>query len=191
MRVVHLWYFLSGSIVASMFLFSYSFKQVIKYIDDQFEKYLADESGLNRRHIVDNRVHCCFYFINPSGHGLKPLDVAFMKAVDRKVNIVPVIAKADTMTKQEILKLKLKVNEQYQYGWNLFLILACKQQILEEIKRHQIQIYQLPDCDDDEDGDYKEQCLQLKVGPCRPCLGVFKQYCSPLTESSSVRSSWE
>ncbi|ELU07012.1 hypothetical protein CAPTEDRAFT_177047 [Capitella teleta] len=119
-----------------------SFKQVIKYIDDQFEKYLVDENGLNRRHIIDNRVHCCFYFINPSGHGLKPLDVAFMKAVDRKVNIVPVIAKADTLTKQEVTQLKVK--------------------ILEEIKRHQIQIYQLPDCDDDEDADYKEQCLQLK-----------------------------
>ena len=46
-----------------------SFKSIIKYIDDQFEKYLHDESGLNRRHIVDNRVHCCFYFINPAGHG--------------------------------------------------------------------------------------------------------------------------
>ncbi len=42
---------------------------MIKYVDDQFERYLQDESGLNRRHIMDNRVHCCFYFINPAGHG--------------------------------------------------------------------------------------------------------------------------
>ena len=48
---------------------NFSFKNVIKYIDDQFERYLQDESGLNRRHIMDNRVHCCFYFINPAGHG--------------------------------------------------------------------------------------------------------------------------
>ncbi|KAG8146301.1 hypothetical protein E2320_012662 [Naja naja] len=47
--------------------------------------YLHDESGLNRRHIVDNRVHCCFYFISPFGHGLKPLDVEFMKAIHGKV----------------------------------------------------------------------------------------------------------
>ena len=46
-----------------------SFKNIIKYIDDQYEKYLQDESGLNRRNIVDNRVHCCFYFINAAGHG--------------------------------------------------------------------------------------------------------------------------
>ncbi|ETE63272.1 Septin-2A, partial [Ophiophagus hannah] len=45
------------------------FKTIIHYIDNQFERYLHDESGLNRRHIVDNRVHCCFYFISPFGHG--------------------------------------------------------------------------------------------------------------------------
>ena len=48
---------------------SHSFKTIIAYIDEQFERYLHDESGLNRRHIVDNRVHCCFYFISPFGHG--------------------------------------------------------------------------------------------------------------------------
>lgn len=47
----------------------FSFKSIIQYIDDQFERFLRDESGLNRRNIVDNRVHCCFYFISPYGHG--------------------------------------------------------------------------------------------------------------------------
>ncbi len=46
-----------------------SFKPIIKYIDDQFERFLNDESGLNRRNISDNRAHCCFYFIAPWGHG--------------------------------------------------------------------------------------------------------------------------
>uniref|UniRef100_A0A8C6XP73 Septin-type G domain-containing protein n=1 Tax=Naja naja TaxID=35670 RepID=A0A8C6XP73_NAJNA len=82
------------------------FKTIIHYIDNQFERYLHDESGLNRRHIVDNRVHCCFYFISPFGHGLKPLDVEFMKAIHGKVNIVPVIAKADTLTLKERERLK-------------------------------------------------------------------------------------
>ncbi|GFR72790.1 septin [Elysia marginata] len=118
------------------------FKPIIQYIDDQFERYLTDESGLNRRHIVDNRVHCCFYFINPSGHGLKPLDIAFMKAVHHKVNIVPVLAKADTLTQLEVVTLKRK--------------------ILDQIDDHSIRIYPLPDCDSDEDDDYKEQCRQLK-----------------------------
>ena len=59
----------SRTIHVSCPIFNFSFKNVIKYIDDQFERYLQDESGLNRRHIMDNRVHCCFYFINPAGHG--------------------------------------------------------------------------------------------------------------------------
>ena len=64
-----------------------SFQQIIKYIDDQFERYLKDESGLNRKNIIDNRVHCCYYFISPYGHGLKPLDIDFMRKLSNKVNI--------------------------------------------------------------------------------------------------------
>jgi len=41
----------------------------LDYVKEQFESYLRDESGLNRRHIVDTRVHCCFYFVAPTGHG--------------------------------------------------------------------------------------------------------------------------
>jgi septin 2 len=33
-------------------------------------------------------VHCCFYFINPYGHGLKPLDVEVMKQLSNKVIII-------------------------------------------------------------------------------------------------------
>ena len=47
----------------------FSFKPILDYVNEQFESYLRDESGLNRRHIVDSRVHCCFYFIAPTGHG--------------------------------------------------------------------------------------------------------------------------
>lgn len=118
------------------------FKSIIQYIDDQFERFLRDESGLNRRNIVDNRVHCCFYFISPYGHGLKPLDTQFMKMLHHKVNIVPVIAKADMLTKKEVARLKKRV--------------------MEEIEANGIRIYPLPDCDSDEDEDYKEQVRQLK-----------------------------
>jgi len=119
-----------------------SFQQIIRYIDEQFERYLRDESGLNRKNIVDNRVHCCFYFINPYGHGLKPLDVEVMKQLSSKVSIVPVIAKADCLTRPEIETLKQKV--------------------LEEIKANGIKIYSLPDCDEEEDEEYKAQVQQLR-----------------------------
>lgn len=64
-------------------------KPITDYVDQQFEQYFRDESGLNRKNIQDNRVHCCLYFISPFGHGLRPVDVGFMKALHEKVNIVP------------------------------------------------------------------------------------------------------
>ena len=36
-------------------------------------------------------------------------------------------------------------------------------QVLEQIADLGIEIYTLPECDEDEDEDYKEQCRQLKV----------------------------
>jgi septin family protein len=40
---------------------------------------------------------------------LKALDLVTMKKLDSKVNIIPVIAKADTITKTELQKFKTKV----------------------------------------------------------------------------------
>lgn len=62
-------------------------------------------------------MHCCLYFIAPSGHGLKPLDVEVMKKLHDKVNIVPVIAKADTFTPEECQLFKRRIqNELTQHG---------------------------------------------------------------------------
>ncbi|GLD54214.1 septin-5 isoform X2 [Lates japonicus] len=51
-------------------------KLITDYIDQQFEQYFRDESGLNRKNIQDNRVHCCLYFIPPFGHGLRPTSMS-------------------------------------------------------------------------------------------------------------------
>uniref|UniRef100_A0A4W5MRY6 Septin n=1 Tax=Hucho hucho TaxID=62062 RepID=A0A4W5MRY6_9TELE len=104
---------------------------VINYIDSKCEDFLNAESRVNRRLMPDNRVHCCLYFIAPSGHGLKPLDIEFMKRLHDKVNVIPLIAKADTLTPEEC---------------QLF-----KKQIMKEIQEHKIQIYEFPDTEDDED----------------------------------------
>lgn len=70
---------------------------------------MTAESRVQRKAITDSRVHCCLYFIAPSGHGLKPLDVEFMQRLCDKVNIIPVIAKADTMTPEEVALFKKQV----------------------------------------------------------------------------------
>uniref|UniRef100_A0A4W5PWJ0 Septin n=1 Tax=Hucho hucho TaxID=62062 RepID=A0A4W5PWJ0_9TELE len=104
---------------------------VIDHIDSKFEDYLNSESRVNRRQMPDNRVHCCLYFITPSGHGLKPLDIEFMKRLHEKVNIIPLIAKADTMTPEECQQFK--------------------KQIMREITEHKIKIYEFPETDDEEE----------------------------------------
>lgn len=77
----------------------------------RYEEYLNAESRVNRKpHQPDTRVHCCLYFVAPSGHGLKPLDVEFMQRLHEKVNIIPVIAKADTMTPDECAHFKKQVS---------------------------------------------------------------------------------
>lgn len=82
---------------------------MIDYIESKYEEFLNAESRVTRRQIPDSRVHCCLYFVAPSGHGLKPLDVEFMQRLHDKVNIIPVIAKADTMTPDECAHFKKQV----------------------------------------------------------------------------------
>ncbi|XP_018595638.1 cell division control protein 3-like isoform X2 [Scleropages formosus] len=81
-----------------------------KYINVQYEEYLKEELSINRkRRIPDTRVHCCVYFLPPSGHWLRPIDVEFMKRLGKIVNIVPVIAKADTLTIEERLEFRDRI----------------------------------------------------------------------------------
>jgi len=91
-----------------------SFKSIVDYINEQFEKYLQEELKVKRAlHTYhDTRIHACLYFIAPTGHSLKSLDLVTMKALDSKVNIIPVIAKADTITKQELQRFKKKVMDE-------------------------------------------------------------------------------
>ncbi|XP_056450772.1 septin-5-like [Gadus chalcogrammus] len=119
-----------------------SWKEVEDYVDQQFEQYFREESGLNRKNIQDHRVHCCLYFISPSGHGLRPLDVECMRALHQKVNIVPVLAKADSLTPAEVRTKKLKIRQ--------------------EIEQFGINIYQFPECDSDEDDEFQLQDQILK-----------------------------
>jgi septin 7 len=49
------------------------------------------------------------------GHGLKPLDMEFMKQLHDKVNIIPVIAKADTLTEEEIAYFKAQARHATQH----------------------------------------------------------------------------
>ena len=87
-----------------------SWDPIVKYIKDQHSAYLRKElTAMRDRYIQDTRIHCCLYFINPTGHSLRPIDVIVMKKLSEVVNVVPVIAKADSLTLEERESFKQKV----------------------------------------------------------------------------------
>ncbi|CAO2629793.1 Septin14, partial [Lemmus lemmus] len=107
------------------------YQPVIDYLDAQFEAYLQEELKINRSLIDynDSRIHVCLYFIAPTGHSLKSLDLMTMKSIDRRVNIIPLIAKADALSKSDLQRFKSN--------------------IMSELDSNGIQIYQFPADDED------------------------------------------
>ncbi|KAI9105620.1 Septin-domain-containing protein [Phlyctochytrium arcticum] len=109
-----------------------NFEPIMNYIDTQYERYLQAESSQEmRRNIRDSRVHALLYFVTPSGdNGLKELDIEFLQRLCVKVNIIPVIAKADTLTAEESANFK--------------------KALLRDFERHDIRVYPTAHAEDRE-----------------------------------------
>lgn len=96
---------------------------IVKYIEGQYDEVLAEESRIKRNpRFTDNRVHAVVYMIEPTGHGLREQDISFMSRVGEVANVIPVLAKADSMTPPELL--------------------TNKRLIFEDIEHYKIPIYQ-------------------------------------------------
>ena len=118
---------------------------IVKYIKDQHSAYLRKELTAQReRYIQDTRIHCCLFFIQPSGHSLKPIDIVVLKKLSDVVNVVPVIAKADSLTLEERQ--------------------AFKERIKEEFAFHQIKMYPY----DNEEFDDEERVINQQIKVCSP-----------------------
>ncbi|SAL98286.1 hypothetical protein [Absidia glauca] len=113
---------------------------IIKYIKDQHSAYLRKELTAQReRYIQDTRIHCCLFFVTPSGHSLKPIDIVVLQKLSEVVNVVPVIAKSDSLTLEE--------RE------------AFRQRIKAELDFHNINLYPYASEEDDE----QEQSLNESI----------------------------
>jgi len=89
---------------------------IVKYIKDQYSAFLRKELTANRESIIeDSRVHCCIYFIDPTGHTLKPIDIVVLKKLCEIVNVVPVIAKSDGLTLEERQMFKDRIREEFAF----------------------------------------------------------------------------
>ncbi|CUM50429.1 unnamed protein product [Debaryomyces fabryi] len=89
----------------------YAWVPATKYLDDQFRIHLLQEEQPVRNYRVDNRVHCCLYFIVPNGKGLNQLDILSMKELSRRINLIPVISKSDTFSTEDLKHFKAIVNQ--------------------------------------------------------------------------------
>ncbi|KAI7830436.1 hypothetical protein BC939DRAFT_281813 [Gamsiella multidivaricata] len=59
-------------------------------------------TGVGAHRFID----VCFYLIL---HRLKPTDIEYMRLISEKANVVPIIAKVDTQSEQEVQELKVHV----------------------------------------------------------------------------------
>ncbi|CAK9438559.1 uncharacterized protein LODBEIA_P27830 [Lodderomyces beijingensis] len=122
------------------------FVEIENYLKQQFDLVLAEETRIKRNpRFTDTRVHVMLYFIAPTGHGLREIDIQCMKRLSKYVNIIPIIAKADSFTRKEL-----------QF---------FKHQIRVDIERFNVPVFQfdnfLNDYDEEEDYDLIRECKFL------------------------------
>jgi len=104
---------------------------------------LAEQSRIKRNpRFRDNRVHALLYFIPPTGHALREMDILLMRQLAPRVNVIPVIGKADTLTPRELK--------------------AFKKRVMEDIEYYDIPIYNFPYDIEEDDEDTIEDNLELR-----------------------------
>ncbi|KAL8700808.1 MAG: hypothetical protein Q9201_005242 [Fulgogasparrea decipioides] len=119
------------------------FSEIVGYLERQYDDILAEESRIKRNpRFRDNRVHALLYFITPTGHGLRELDIELMKRLSPRVNVVPVIGKADSLTPAELAE--------------------SKKLVMEDIEHYRIPVYNFPYDIEEDDEDTVEENSELR-----------------------------
>ncbi|ROW13894.1 hypothetical protein VPNG_03612 [Cytospora leucostoma] len=120
-----------------------SFSEIVGYLERQYDDILAEESRIKRNpRFRDNRVHALLYFITPTGHGLRELDIELMKRLAPRVNVIPVIGRADSLTPAELAE--------------------SKKLVMEDIEHYRIPVYNFPYDIEEDDEDTVEENAELR-----------------------------
>ncbi|TVY20976.1 Septin spn3-like protein [Lachnellula arida] len=120
-----------------------SFGEIVGYLERQYDDILAEESRIKRNpRFRDNRVHALLYFITPTGHGLRELDIELMRRLSPRVNVIPVIGKADSLTPAELAE--------------------SKKLVMEDIEHYRIPVYNFPYDIEEDDEDTVEENAELR-----------------------------
>lgn len=118
-----------------------TWQPIVDFLDDQHDSFMRQEQQPTRATKHDLRVHACLYFIRPTGHSLKPVDVEAMKKLGTRVNLIPVIGKSDTLSPTEVSEFKNRIRA--------------------VIEAQEIRIYTPPiDLDDPASADHAKQLIE-------------------------------
>ncbi|TDL28539.1 septin [Rickenella mellea] len=122
----------------------FAFQEIVGYLERQYDDILAEESRIKRnRRFRDNRVHALLYFIAPTGHALREMDIELMRRLSPRVNVIPVIGKADSFTPSELK--------------------GFKKRVMEDIQHYSIPIYNFPYDIEEDDPDTVEDNSELRA----------------------------
>ncbi|KAH8120261.1 septin [Phellopilus nigrolimitatus] len=121
----------------------FAFQEIVGHLERQYDDILAEESRIKRNpRFRDNRVHALLYFIPPTGHALREMDIELMRRLSPRVNVIPVIGKADSFTPSELR--------------------GFKKRIMEDIEHYDIPIYNFPYDVEEDDEDTIEDNSELR-----------------------------
>lgn len=122
----------------------FAFQEIVNYLERQYDDILAEQSRIKRNpRFKDSRVHALLYFIPPTGHSLREMDVVLMQRLSPRVNVIPVIGRADSLTVSELK--------------------AFKKRIMEDIEYHDIPIYNFPYDVEEDDEETIEENTELRA----------------------------
>ncbi|KAI8141785.1 Septin-domain-containing protein [Fennellomyces sp. T-0311] len=123
----------------SDYLIDKQLHDILGYIEHQFDLTLAEESKVKRNpKAVDTQVHACLYVIDPTKRELDQYDIRILTRLSQRVNVIPIVGKADTLTLAQRRRLKPT--------------------ILRDIYTTQkIPLYGMPEDEDDEDDDEEQK----------------------------------
>ncbi|KAK0225589.1 septin [Armillaria fumosa] len=120
-----------------------AFQEIVNYLERQYDDILAEQSRIKRNpRFKDSRVHALLYFIPPTGHALREMDVILMQRLSPRVNVIPVIGRADSLTMSELR--------------------AFKKRVMEDIEHYDIPIYNFPYDVEEDDEDTIQENMELR-----------------------------
>ncbi|KAJ2157286.1 Cell division control protein 11 [Coemansia sp. RSA 552] len=120
------------------------FDQIQEYLETQFDDVLAEENRIKRNpKFKDSRVHALLYFINPTGHSLREIDIELMRRLGNRANVIPVVGRSDSLTPRELV---------------LF-----KQRIMDDIAAYNIPVFSFPNSEEDDDEETVEENAELRA----------------------------